>query len=315
MMEFPLQSIERRCGEILSGLQGSSEMYGVKVTTAACGAVLIDAGKDVPGSYAAGALITELCQGGLARASVRTEKLGPLCLPFISVESFSPRLANLVLQSACPFEGQMISGPVKLCLENGVKPDEASSPVFTAVIQGDAMPDDAWIRSLAEAAGCRSEALDLILVPQQSAAGGTQISGRMNENAVFTMERSLGIDASCVKHILGVCPIGPYGPPAHGKKLLLPDDYIHYAARACLTVDAPEGTDIQKLAFDLAFESTDIFGKLFVQLLEEADWDFFRIPNVLHINKLAEITVMDVRSGVTACAGRTREDLLTDQLL
>jgi len=314
-MEFPLRSIESRCRGILNDLTSLKDMYGLSLTAAPSGAVLIDAGKDAPGSYSAGALITELCQGGLAKASIRPEKLGPCDLPYISVETFFPQTANLFLQQACSFEGQMISGPVKLCLENGVRPEDTSSAVFTAVIQGDQMPDDTWIRSLAAAAGCQPDSLTLVLVPQQSAAGGTQISGRMNENAVFTMERSLGIDTSIIRHILGTCPIGPFGPPAEGKKLLLPDDYIHYAASACLVVEAPDGMDIQKLARDLTFESTDICGKLFIDLLEEADWDFFKIPNVLHINKLSEITVADVRSGKTACAGKKRISLLTDQLL
>jgi len=314
-MDNLIKAVDRRCGEILRTLRDDGDSLGIETSLFPSGARLYDAGLKAGGSYEAGAFVTELCQGGLAKASISVGPLGPLLLPHITVESFSPRDANLVLQSAMAFEGQMISGPIKLFLGEDAPSPDGLSGIFTAVIQGDACPSEEWVLTLADRAGCRPDQLSLILVPQASAAGSTQIAGRMNENIIFTMENSLGYDASMARHILGTCPIGPYGPPSEGKRLLLPDDYIHYAAGVTLTVDAPDGTDIQKLASDLAFDSLDIYGKLFVELLSEADWDFFKIPNVMHINKLAEVTVIDVRSGRTARAGSRRCELLTGELI
>ena len=314
-MDNLIRSVDKRCADILRTLTEGGDVLGVCAEKYPSGARLLDAGRKGSGSYAAGAYITELCQGGLAKAAISVGSLGPLLLPHITVESFSPRDANLVLQSAMAFEGQMISGPIKLFLGEDAPSTDGLTAALTAVIQGDEAPSDDWVISLAKKAGCRPDQLVLILVPQASAAGSTQIAGRMNENIIFTMENSLGYDASMVRHILGTCPIGPYGPPSEGKRLLLPDDYIHYAAGVTLTVDAPDGTDIQKLADDLAFDSLDIYGKLFAELLDEAGWDFFKIPNVMHINKLAEVTVTDIRSGRTARAGKCRPDLLTGELI
>ncbi len=314
-MSLPLQAIQARCSRILNDLNDNACAYGIEVSSMPCGAKLMDAGINAIGSYQAGALVTELCQGGLASASIRPQNLGKLLLPHIFVETYIPRCANLVLQSARPFEGEMISGPIKMFLENDVPDPAECSAALTAVLQCDKFPSDEWTVSLAKAAGCEPAQLTLVAVPQGSAAGSTQIAGRMNENMLFTMENSLGYDSSMVRHILGYCPIGPYGPAPEGKHLLLPDDYLHYASGACLTIDAPEGLDIQKLADDLAFNSLSIYGKLFYELLEQAGWDFFKIPDVMHINKLAEVTICDIRSGKTAVAGCKDTEILTNQLV
>lgn len=314
-MSLPLSAIQVRCAKIVADLTENACAYGIEVSSLPCGATLIDAGVNAVGSYTAGALVTELCQGGLGSASVQVRELGKLLLPHISVETYVPRCANLLLQSACAFEGEMISGPIKMFLEEDAPDADTYSAALAAVLQCDNFPKDEWAVSLAKAACCKPEQLTLVVVPQGSAAGSTQIAGRMNENVLFTMERSLGYDSAMVRHILGYSPVGPYGPAPEGKHLLLPDDYLHYASGAYLTVEAPEGLDIQKLANDLAFNSLKIYGKLFYELLEEAGWDFFKIPDVMHINKLAEITICDIRSGKTAVAGCKDIEKLTNQLI
>ena len=314
-MFYPIEALQSSCAKVVSDLTNNARVYGLEVSAMACGATLVDGGVNAVGSYKAGALVTELCQGGLSEATIQVRNLGDLLLPHISVETYIPRCANLLLQSAREFEGEMISGPIKMFLEAD-GPAAADCPAaLVAVLQCDKFPEDAWVEKLAKAAGCKCEELTLVVVPQGSAAGSTQIAGRMNENVLFTMERSLGYDSSMVRHIIGYCPVGPYGPAPEGKKLLLPDDYLHYASGACLHVEAPEGLDIQKLADDLAFNSLSIYGKLFYELLEEAGWDFFKIPDVEHINKLAEITICDIRSGKTAVAGRKDIEKLTCQLI
>ena len=66
----------------------------------------------------------------------------------------------------------------------------------------------------------------------------------------------------------------------------------------------------QKLADELAFRSLSIFGTLFIDLLDQAGGNFFKIPNLLHINKLALAEVYDPESGRTCRAGELRPDLL-----
>ena len=55
-------------------------------------------------------------------------------------------------------------------------------------------------------------------------------------------------------------------------------------------------------------------GVLFADLLEKAGGDFFRIPNIRHINRLAEITVTDRASGAVCRAGRMHPEILLEAL-
>ncbi len=87
---------------------------------------------------------------------------------------------------------------------------------------------------------------------------------------IFTMERTLGLDANCVASIEGYAPVCPPGAKTKRKKILLPDDYLHYGAFSRLTLRPGSGIDAQKLADELAFCSLSIFGSLFIDLLEQA---------------------------------------------
>ncbi len=283
MENIRLSVIDARCAALTDDLEKNAAAYGVSVETLPSGAVVVDAGIDAIGSFDAGARMTELCQGGLGRASVQLADLGGVMLPHISLETNLPRLAALTMQSAAAFQKEMLSGPIKLYLDDAADVERDIEPAcargsLTAILQTEKLPSDAWACALAKAAGCAAERLTLICARQESLAGSAQICGRMNENVLFTMERSLGLDSRMVRSILGVSPICP------ATKALLPDDFLHYAASAYLVIDAPGGLSVEKLAHDLTFASTDIFGALFSDLLAAAGGDFFKIPNLLHIN-------------------------------
>ncbi len=314
MQDMPtLKQIGTACAGIFGALAQDGARFGLRVFHAGCGAQVLFAESDTPGSVRAGALAASLCQGGLATASAYEDTFGGQTLPFVRSKTDSPRLATLTLQSACEFRGAMLSGPMKLHLAetDEIRYDSGSeSGSYSAVVQANEIPDDAWMVSLSQAARCRPEQLALLVAPQESMTGAAQIAGRMNENMIFTMERSLGLDANMVSAIEGYAPVCPPGAKSKNGTRLLPDDFLHYGAFSRLTL--ARGTDInpQKLANDLAFSSTDIFGALFSDLLEEAGGDFFKIPNLLHINKLAVVEVADPQSGKTYHSGSFRPDLL-----
>ena len=185
--------------------------------------------------------------------------------------------------------------------------------IAVAVLQPDAPVPESWVLELAKAARVDPCRLRLILVPQDSVAGCTQIAGRSNENIILTLVRSMGYDAGKVRRILGSSPICPvYRGPG---KILLPDDLLHYAGECFLTLAAAPEDDVQKLAQDLCFASLDIYGSLFADLLEAADWDFYKIPNISHINKLARVSINDETAGKAYCAGEPDESLLRPYLV
>lgn len=312
-VQTPLSQIGTSCSVLLRTLESARDMFGVSKSIAPCGAKILLASRDTPASASAGALVAALCQGGLAEVSESDGEFGGQRLPLVHAKTDSPRLATLTLQSARSFEGVMLSGPIKLYLEQSGEVAYAPDPSrgsLCAVIQAENAPDDAWIVRLADAAGCEPGALTLVVAPQERMLGAAQIAGRMNENMIFTMERSLGLDVSSVASIEGDAPVCPPGAKTKRGKILLPDDFLHYGATAKLTLAPGSGLDAESLARDLAFSSLSVFGGLFIDLLEQAGGDFFKIPDIEHINKLAVVEVFDPDGGQTFRAGELRPDLL-----
>mgnify|MGYP000862990580 FL=1 len=310
---MPLSKVGSYCSAIIKTLSSGKDVFGLTYSRSACGAEVLFADRDGVGTSSGGALAAALCQGGLADVSDYTAEFGGKTLPFVRSKTSFPRLATLTLQSADCFEGVMLSGPIKLHLDSSPDVDyndDPSSGSFSLLVQADSVPSDDWMISLARRAGCKPEQLTLLVAPQTSLLGAAQIAGRMNENMIFTMERSLGLDAQSVASIEGYAPVCPPGAKTKRKKILLPDDYLHYGAFSHLTARSGSGIDPQKLAGDLAFCSLSIFGSLFIDLLDQAGGDFFKIPNLLHINKLALVEVYDPESGRTCRAGELRPDLL-----
>lgn len=314
-----LSVLSARCGALCDDLWENADYYRLERTTLPCGARVLDAGVNAPGSYLAGARLAELCQGALAKADISMGRLGNVSLPAITCESFSPALSAYALQSATGFRGALLSGPIKLLLgevpyvQHDIPLAEARG-VYAAMAQMDALPDDAFALALAQKAGCAPEALVLAVAPQQSVAGATQICGRMNEDVLLTMDKALQADPDMVESIVGYCPVCPIATGGPGKKTLLPDDFLHYAASAHLVVRAPEGFDAAELCFALCYESLGMGGVLFADLLEAAGGDFFKIPNISAINKLACITVNDLAARRVYRAGEEAPHILLDNL-
>lgn len=311
--KLSLNQIGNACASLLDSLAQNAVHFGLCIRRADCGARVFFAESNVPESVRAGALVAALCQGGLAVVSVYEDTVGNQALPFIHSETGVARLATLTLQSACAFHGVMISGPIKLHLNqsNEIEYDsDLQTGSYSAVVQADVVPNEEWIVSLAKAAHCHPEQITLVVAPETSMVGAAQIAGRMNENIIFTMERSLGLDSNIVASIEGYSPVCPPGGKSASGKMLTPDDFLHYGAYARVSLAKGVAVDYQKLADDLVFASTDIFGTLFSDLLRKAGGDFFKIPNLLHINKLAIVEVVDSDSEKSYRSGSFRPDLL-----
>jgi methenyltetrahydromethanopterin cyclohydrolase len=90
-----------------------------------------------------------------------------------------------------------------------------------------------------------------------------------------------------------------------------PDDFIHYAGEVVLTLLASPEDDLERLAYLLSFASTLIYGSLFHDILAAADGIFEAIPDLIHINKPAQVTIEDLSTGRTAHTGVKDVALLT----
>jgi len=281
-----LAAIADRSAGLVSALCDRAGEYGLDVRTMPCGTTLIDAGVDVSGSFAAGLRVIELCHGGLASAALGLVDLGGFILPQVTVESLHPAFSTYRLQASYPVNVETpeirVCGPIRLWLDQTVA-DESPIP-GTVVIESDRLPDDTTVLTIAERSGLPPRSLTL-----------------MNECVVFTLAESIHFDLSKVRHTVGQAPICPVGRAA--QKQPYPDDFIHYAGKVTLTVAAAPEDDLEALAHRLTFASTAVYGSFFHELLAQAGGVFKNIPELIDINKPAQVTINDLATGRTVHAG------------
>ena len=306
-----------RSTALLHDLEQDACILGLDVSCSESGAKVIDCGVNVPGSLEAGRRITEISQGGMASARIATTEIAGVVLPDLVVDSWLPKLSAYGLQVSVALSeidpAVRISGPILARFADSrfdARRQELCGTAWgIAVIESDQLPNPEIVDALACRGGLPARNLTLIVVPTSSAAGVTQIAGRINESVVFTMEESLGIDCSCVSHLLGAVPIAlptDVGAPFP----VTPDDFIHYMGRVTLSIDHVLDMDLAKLAAQLVFRSTSIYGKLFSELLEAAGGVFEAIPGLVDLNKVAQMTVIDRRTGIAFSAGERCESIL-----
>ena len=309
--------IATRSTALLHGLEQDASILGLDVSYLENGATIIDCGVNVPGSLEAGRRITELSQGGMASAHIGTAEIASIVLPELTVDSWLPALSAYGLQVSVPLSeidpAIRISGPILARLADSrldVRREELRGTAWgIAVVESSELPKHEITDALASLSGLPTNNLTLIVVPAGSVTGVTQIAGRINESVIFTMEESLGIDCSCVSQLLGAVPVAL--PTDVGVRFpVTPDDFIHYLGRVTLIIDRDLDMDLAQLATKLTFRSTPIYGKLFGELLAAAGGVFEAIPGLVDLNKVAQITVINQKSGETFSAGQRYESIL-----
>ncbi|MCX6750954.1 MAG: hypothetical protein NTZ83_05830 [Candidatus Pacearchaeota archaeon] len=308
-----------RLNELVQQLLDYAWDYSLNIRILQSGAKLIDAGIEAEGSYEAGRIITEICQGGLCRASLGLANMDGIVLPQITVESFHPTLSAYDFQAGSAVKGKIVSGPINMYLKKDALRYKKLSyidktTVGIAIIQSDDIPTNEWALSLAEQSHLHPKDLYLIVMPMRSIVGVTQITGRMNENVIFSLEESISYNSLKVKHIIGNAPICPVTKENFKKRKACPDDFIHYAAQIFLTLDADPDENLQKLAEALSFQSTPIYGEFFSDILSKAKGNFMDIPKIKDINKVAQVTINDFNTGRVYQAGKKNTALLREFL-
>lgn len=322
-MKIPWAEHERdwiadRTSQLVRSLIRDAWPLGIRVSHGPGGETVIDCGLNAAGTWETGRRIVEIAHGGLASATLGVASVCDMALPSITVESWRPAHSAFRLQVSLPLDeidpAIRVSGPILARLRMRSEPDPPAGESRADAWGVAVVETDRWDESIAVALAQRADLprsdLTLLLVPGRSVAGSTQIAGRINECVVFTLEESLAVDATSVVHMIGDVPVAP---PALPSADVLPDDLIHYAGRAVLTMDA-EREDLSSLAKALTFASTPHYGKRFSELLNAAGGVFEAIPGLIDLNKIAQVSLLDVRTGATFSAGARDETLLREWL-
>jgi methenyltetrahydromethanopterin cyclohydrolase len=291
----------------------------VLARTTAQGVRLIDAGIDARSSAAAGATIAAICLGGLGRVSLRA---GNGEWPTtIEVSSAQPVLACLASQyagwSLVATKEQtggkkffaLGSGPARalackepLFEELGYR-DRADTGVL--VLETDREPPAVVIDKVLRDCGLEPSGLTVILTPTTSAAGTTQVVGRVLEVALHKAHH-LGFPLASIVEGMASAPLPP---PAHDgtEAMGRTNDAILYGGRVHLTVDADDDA-ARTLAHDLPSLNSRDYGRTFAEVFRQYEFDFYKIDPALFAP--AEVWVSNRRSGTTWHAGRLNLDLL-----
>lgn len=313
-------SVNQGARPLVERLVAEASALGIGVRQASGGPRIVDAGVQVPGSVAAGVLVARVCMGGLGKVRLRAapEHDWPT---WIEVTSSQPALACLASQyagwslSASKEETggkkffSLGSGPARalaakedLYTELGYR-DRTDCGVL--VLEVDREPPQVVIDKVLRDCGLRAEELTLVLTPTTSAAGTTQVVGRVLEVALHKAHQ-LGFALHHVVDGTASAPLpvaSPDGMTAMGRT----NDAILYGGRVHLSVRGSD-EEAQRLAEQLPSCNSRDHGRSFAEIFAEAGFDFYRIDGALFAP--AEVWVSNLDSGKTWQAGRLEMALL-----
>ncbi|MCX8162018.1 MAG: methenyltetrahydromethanopterin cyclohydrolase, partial [Candidatus Bathyarchaeota archaeon] len=190
-------SVNKLALNLVEELMDNHEYYQVKVSNGPLGSTIVDAGIEARGGFEAGRIITEICMGGLGKASISFESFDGRILPAVKVHTDHPVIATMASQYA----GWRVkvgkffalgSGPARaLSLEPktlyekiGYR-DESDEAVI--VFETSSKPDESVVDYVAGKCGVKPSNLYIILTPTMSLSAMVQISGRIVETGIHKL--------------------------------------------------------------------------------------------------------------------------------
>ena len=301
---------------LVERLEPEAERLRAHVIRMPSGATVVDMGVEAPGGLEAGLRLVEICMGGLGRASLSWLSIGGLVLPAVSVFTDAPALATLGAQMAgwkLELSGRIVlgSGPARALVRKpkriyrALGHEEEPSAIAILALEADELPDDAFLRSVAELCGIGPGGLHVLVASLRSPAGVIQVVGRAVEACLLKL-LNLDIDVLSVRSALGLTPLPP-PHPAPDVCMGRVNDAILYGSIVHLWADVDD--DTAKLMAEKAPSCTSsAYGKPFLAIYEEAGRDFYAIDPAIFAP--AQVVVSSLKSGRSYVAGELNEELV-----
>lgn len=313
-------SVNRLAWKLLDKLCENPDFYGVKVEKTGSGATIVDAGIEAKGGFQAGKIITEICMGGCGKAEIIPRRYGELELPSIFVYTDHPVIATLGSQ----FAGWQIkdgdyfaigSGPARAL---ALKPKEIYEKIgyrddfdkAVVVLETDKHPPEKLLERFVKDCHVLSKNLVVILTPTASIAGATQVSGRIIETGIHKLSK-LGLDPNVILYAWGCAPIPPIHPK-FVKAMARTNDAILYGGITYYAIEYEDEEELKEIVEKAPSKASKDYGKLFIEIFKEADYDFYKIdPNLF---APAIIIVNNIQTGKIFRAGEINAEILTKSL-
>ena len=311
-------SVNGLAWKLLEQLLENPDFYGVRIEKDSSGTTIVDAGVKAEGGFEAGRLITEICMGGLGKAEIISRQYGTLELPSISVYTDHPVIATLGSQYA----GWQInengyfaigSGPARALAQ---KPKEIYEQIgykdtfekAIVVLETDKHPPTELIQRFSRDSKVSPENMAIVLTPTTSLVGVTQVAGRIVETGIHKL-RKLGLDPNVISHAWGCAPIPPVHPK-FTKAMARTNDAILYGGTAYYIVEYDDEKELDEIVEKAPSRASKAYGKPFIQIFKEANYDFYKIDSNLFAP--AVLIINNVRSGETLKAGEINVKALAE---
>ncbi|HYB68263.1 MAG TPA: methenyltetrahydromethanopterin cyclohydrolase, partial [Candidatus Acidoferrales bacterium] len=143
-----------------------------------------------------------------------------------------------------------------------------------------------------------------------SPAGATQVSGRIVETGVHKLRR-LGLDPNTILYAWGCAPI-PSVHPTFAESMARTNDVILYGGTAHYTVEYDDEAELKEIAMNAPSIASKSYGKPFIEVFKEADYDFYKIDPDLFAP--AVITINNVKTGNMFKNGKVDAKILGSSL-
>lgn len=308
-----------RAWVLLDKLIEDHEALGCLVSSMPCGAVVVDAGVKARGGIAAGLRIAEICTAGLASVSLTCGLLDGQPWPQVEVYCDQPVFGCFASQAAhlaveLPGLRGLGSGPACLL----AKVDDALVAKFAErperavlVLEAGSLPDDTACQALAEMVGIDPGSLGILAAPTSCLAGCIQVAARSIETALHKLHR-LNFDLQRIQSAQGKCPLAaPTG--SDWTSLGRTNDAMTFGSQVWLAFRDCSDQELARLAKRLPASASPAYGRPFLDLLNEAGGNFYKIdPGIF---APAEVTLTSLSSGSSFHSGQRDEPRLAAALL
>jgi methenyltetrahydromethanopterin cyclohydrolase len=307
-------SVNRLTNSLVEALIANADALRVQVGRLPSGAIIVDAGIEVPGCLEAGRLIAEICMGGLGNVSLTQNNTFAHWQSHIQVHANNPVLSCLGSQYAgwsLSHEKffSLGSGPARAIAQREdlfkelSYQDSADKTVL--VLETDQIPPNEVIEKVSRDTGIAPANLTFILTPTRSLAGVVQIVGRVLEVALHKAH-TLHFPLENIVDGIATAPLPPPSPnfiTGMGRT----NDAILYGGQVHLYVRGGDEA-AKQLAETMPSNTSKDYGKPFAETFRAVNMDFYKIDPLLF--SPARVTVSNLETGHTFAAGILKEDII-----
>ncbi|MCD7781711.1 MAG: methenyltetrahydromethanopterin cyclohydrolase [Methanosphaera sp.] len=300
------ESMNIAAKKIVDKIVQDSEKLKVIPSTLDNGTTVIDCGVNAKGSIKGGELFTKVALGGISDVgiSIPGDLSDIMAMPAVKVKTDFPALSTLGSQKA----GWKIDVDNYYAIGSGPAqthkfPDneiykmtnyKEDSNIAVITLEADSLPSVEVADYIASECGVEAENLSILVAPTSSLVGSIQISGRTLETGIYKMYEIMDFDITKITYAAGITPITPVDPDSV-KAMGKTNDAIIFGGRAYYYIEPDENEDLEELATNLPSSASDKYGKNFIELFKEADYEFYNMPK--DIFAPAQVIVNDMVTG------------------